>query len=108
MLRDERQRIRQDLAVVATAPNDTLRRSVRVRADLRAGCRQATLGRAAPTGSAQPSIWITDTVAEVPERLLPRARPTGTWWAGQAAHRPAIGDGPRPQWGGPCEDPVLG
>ena len=28
--------------------------------------------------SAEPSIWITDTVADVPERLLPRARPTGT------------------------------
>jgi hypothetical protein len=39
-----------------SAPNDTLRRSVRVRADLRAGCRPATLGGAAPTGSAEPSI----------------------------------------------------
>jgi hypothetical protein len=30
------------------------------------------------TRSAEPSVSITDTVAEVPERLLPRARPTGT------------------------------
>ena len=38
-----------------SAPNDTPGRSVRGRADLRAGCRPTTLGGAAPTGSAEPS-----------------------------------------------------
>jgi len=34
------------------------------------GVGKATIGGASPRADAEPSIWITDTVAEVLERLL--------------------------------------
>ena len=80
------------------------RRSVLVRrARLRAACFSG-VGRVSDSGEmpgTTPSIWITDTAAAVPERLLPRARPNGTfrtreqgrgqdgWPSGQAGDRDA-------------------